>query len=120
MNRFPVISCSVSKELYRSVSFIEKLWILRKLAYLSDLTEITHSNEFQKTALYRLLYLSEILPKWTKWRDFNEIHEIKQNEQISVIPMEFQERVLYRSVSNEQISRDFLLDIKRATFGDKY
>ena len=51
MNRFPVISCLVSKELYRSVAFIEKLWILRKLANLSDLTEITHSSGISKESL---------------------------------------------------------------------
>ena len=34
--------------------------------------------EFQKRTFYRLLYLSEILPKWLKWTDFNEIKEIKE------------------------------------------
>ena len=50
----------------------------------------------------------------------------KENEQISMklkkeqILTNFQEIAFYRSVSNEQISSDFLLDIKRATFDGKY
>ena len=46
-----ILSNFKERVLYRSVSFIEKLWILRKLANLSDLTEITHSSEFSKESL---------------------------------------------------------------------
>ena len=36
---------------HRLVYLYEKLWILRKLANLSDLTEITDSNGFSKESL---------------------------------------------------------------------
>ena len=36
--------------------------------------------EFQKTAFYRLLYLSEIIPKWT---DFNDIKETTDFSEIT-------------------------------------
>ena len=41
----------ISKEVYRSLSLHEKLWILRKLTNLNDLTEITDSNGFSKESL---------------------------------------------------------------------
>ena len=47
----------ISKELYRSVSFIAKLWILRKLVNFSDLTEITDSNGISKDSLLPFVVL---------------------------------------------------------------
>ena len=56
-----------SKEPYRLVYLYQKLWILRKLANLSDLTEITDSNGFSKESLIpfavssqKIVYFQEI------------------------------------------------------------
>ena len=54
--------------------------------------------EFQKTAFYRLLYLFEILPKWLKWTDFNEIKEITDFNQF------LKESLLPKNEQNEHIS----------------
>ena len=42
---------------HRLVYLYEKLWILRKLANLSDLTEITDSNGFSKESLISFVVL---------------------------------------------------------------
>ena len=68
-------------------------------------TKITDFSNFPKRAFHRLVYLSEILPK-------NE-----QNEQIL---SNFFEIRLSKDLPNDRFSRDFLLDIKRVTFGEKY
>ena len=61
-----------------------------------------HQNEhFQEIACSRLVYLNENFYIFIKWTDFSEISWSQE-------------------ITNEQISRDFLLDIKRHTFGEKY
>ena len=60
----------ISKELYRSVSFIAKLWILRKLASLSALTEITHSTGFSKESLIPFAVSSQKIVYFYKMNRF--------------------------------------------------
>ena len=67
MNRFQGISCLISKE----ILLVENTNFSNQRPYRSSLNEqneqisvkLQISMEFQKTAFYHVLYLSEILPK---------------------------------------------------------
>ena len=64
MNRFSrdwlLHTNQISKELYRSVSFIEKSWILGKLPHFNEIKEIKEISDFKQFSKESLLPFGDI------------------------------------------------------------
>ena len=84
----------ISKEPYRLVSLLRNLWIFTKWTYFTDFTE-----KYQISCLIPIRFQRSLL-----WR------------KTVILPI----KCCTVQCQMDRFSRDFLLDIKRVTFGEKY
>ena len=103
--------------LHRKLSIFTKLPDFNEITDFQEIKEITDFNQFSRDSLPPFGDITDKILYIHKMNRFQGISCLISKEILLVKNTNFSNQMLYCSVSNEQISRDFLLDIKRATFG---
>ena len=91
----------------------EKLSIFIKSPDFNEITDFSASKQISEESLIPFAVSSQKIVYFHKMNRFQGISCLISKDILLVKNTNFSSQMLYRSVSNEQISRDFLPDFKR-------